>query len=42
MSKLLDPMHRPQIEELQFLRPGARVLEVGCGNGSISLWLRNA
>jgi 2-polyprenyl-3-methyl-5-hydroxy-6-metoxy-1,4-benzoquinol methylase len=39
MSKLLDPMHRRQIEALQILRPGVRTLEVGCGNGSISLWL---
>jgi 2-polyprenyl-3-methyl-5-hydroxy-6-metoxy-1,4-benzoquinol methylase len=39
MSKLLDPMHRRQIEALQILGPGVRTLEVGCGNGSISLWL---
>jgi 2-polyprenyl-3-methyl-5-hydroxy-6-metoxy-1,4-benzoquinol methylase len=39
MSELLDPMHRRHIEALQILRPGARTLEVGCGNGSISAWL---
>jgi 2-polyprenyl-3-methyl-5-hydroxy-6-metoxy-1,4-benzoquinol methylase len=38
MSRLLDPMHRRHIESLG-LRPGARALEVGCGNGSISAWL---
>ena len=38
MSRLLDPMHRRHIEELG-IRPGARTLEVGCGNGSISAWL---
>jgi 2-polyprenyl-3-methyl-5-hydroxy-6-metoxy-1,4-benzoquinol methylase len=39
MSELLDPMHRRQIDSLDILRPGARTLEVGCGNGSISAWL---
>lgn len=38
MSKLLDPMHRRLIEELD-VGSGARTLEVGCGNGSISAWL---
>jgi 2-polyprenyl-3-methyl-5-hydroxy-6-metoxy-1,4-benzoquinol methylase len=38
MSRLLDPMHRRHIEELG-VAPGARALEVGCGNGSISAWL---
>ena len=38
MSHLLDPMHRRQIESLG-IGPGARTLEVGCGNGSISAWL---
>ena len=38
MSRLLDPMHRRHIEELG-IGPGARTLEVGCGNGSISAWL---
>jgi SAM-dependent methyltransferase len=38
MSQLLDPMHRRQIESLN-IGPGARTLEVGCGNGSISAWL---
>jgi 2-polyprenyl-3-methyl-5-hydroxy-6-metoxy-1,4-benzoquinol methylase len=38
MSRLLDPMHRRHIESLG-LGPGARALEVGCGNGSISAWL---
>jgi 2-polyprenyl-3-methyl-5-hydroxy-6-metoxy-1,4-benzoquinol methylase len=38
MSRLLDPMHRRQIEALG-IRPGARALEVGCGNGSVSAWL---
>jgi SAM-dependent methyltransferase len=33
MSELLDPMHR------RYMKPGARTLEVGCGNGSISAWL---
>src|SRR5436190_24232336 len=39
MSELLDPMHRRYIEELGCVKPGARTLEVGCGNGSISAWL---
>jgi 2-polyprenyl-3-methyl-5-hydroxy-6-metoxy-1,4-benzoquinol methylase len=39
MSELLDPMHRRCIEALKIVRPGARTLEVGCGNGSISAWL---
>ena len=39
MSELLDPMHRRYIDALGVVRPGARALEVGCGNGSISLWL---
>jgi SAM-dependent methyltransferase len=39
MSELLDPMHRRHIEELEVVAPGARTLEVGCGNGSISAWL---
>jgi SAM-dependent methyltransferase len=38
MSRLLDPMHRRHIEALGIGR-GARALEVGCGNGSISAWL---
>jgi len=38
MSRLLDPMHRRYIEQLG-IRPGARTLEVGCGNGSMSAWL---
>jgi 2-polyprenyl-3-methyl-5-hydroxy-6-metoxy-1,4-benzoquinol methylase len=38
MSRLLDPMHRRHIESLA-VDPGARALEVGCGNGSISAWL---
>jgi 2-polyprenyl-3-methyl-5-hydroxy-6-metoxy-1,4-benzoquinol methylase len=38
MSRLLDPMHRRHIESLGVV-PGARTLEVGCGNGSISAWL---
>jgi SAM-dependent methyltransferase len=38
MSRLLDPMHRRHIEELG-VGAGARALEVGCGNGSISAWL---
>jgi len=39
MSELLDPMHRRYIEALGVAKPGARTLEVGCGNGSISAWL---
>jgi SAM-dependent methyltransferase len=38
MSRLLDPVHRGHIERLG-LEPGARTLEVGCGNGSLSAWL---
>jgi tRNA A58 N-methylase Trm61 len=38
MSQLLDPMQRRYIESLN-IGPGARTLEVGCGNGSISEWL---
>ena len=38
MSRLLDPLHRRRIEELG-IGPGARTLEAGCGNGSISAWL---
>jgi SAM-dependent methyltransferase len=38
MSRLLDPMHRRHLERLG-VGPGARTLEVGCGNGSISAWL---
>ena len=38
MSRLLDPMHRRHIERLG-VGPGARTLEVGCGNGSVSAWL---
>src|SRR6516164_2974970 len=36
MSELLDPMHRRYIDALDVVKPGARTLEVGCGNGSIS------
>ena len=39
MSKLLDPMHRRYIDALGTVMSGARTLEVGCGNGSISAWL---
>ena len=38
MSRLLDPMHRRYIEALG-IGPGARTLEVGFGNGSVSSWL---
>jgi SAM-dependent methyltransferase len=38
MSRLLDPMHRRHIVELG-IGPGDKVLEVGCGNGSISTWM---
>ena len=39
MSELLDPMHRRYIDALDVVKPGARTLEIGCGNGSISVWL---
>ena len=39
MSALLDPMHRRYIDALGAVKPGARTLEVGCGNASISAWL---
>ncbi len=39
MSKLLDPMHRRYLQSLDVVKSGARTLEVGCGNGSISAWL---
>ena len=38
MSRLLDPMHRRYIEALG-ISAGARTLEVGFGNGSVSEWL---
>jgi SAM-dependent methyltransferase len=38
MSRLLDPMHRRYLELLG-VGPGARTLEAGCGNGSVSAWL---
>jgi SAM-dependent methyltransferase len=38
MSRLLDPMHRRHLERAG-VEPGARTLEVGCGNGSMSAWL---
>jgi 2-polyprenyl-3-methyl-5-hydroxy-6-metoxy-1,4-benzoquinol methylase len=38
MSRLLDPLHRRHLDLLG-LAPGARTLEVGCGNGSVSAWL---
>jgi SAM-dependent methyltransferase len=38
MSRLLDPMHRRYIEALG-IGAGARTLEVGFGNGSVSSWL---
>lgn len=38
MSQLLDPMHRRYIESLG-ISCDARVLEVGCGNGSMSAWM---
>jgi 2-polyprenyl-3-methyl-5-hydroxy-6-metoxy-1,4-benzoquinol methylase len=39
MSQLLDSMHRRHIDALGVVHSGARTLEVGCGNGSISAWL---
>jgi 2-polyprenyl-3-methyl-5-hydroxy-6-metoxy-1,4-benzoquinol methylase len=39
MSELLDPMHRRYLRSLDAVKSGARTLEVGCGNGSISAWL---
>ena len=39
MSQLLDPMHRRYLQSLGVVKSGARALEVGCGNGSISAWL---
>src|SRR5438552_19022240 len=39
MSELLDPMHRRYIDAVGVVRTGARTLEVGCGNASISAWL---
>jgi SAM-dependent methyltransferase len=39
MSELLDPMPRRYINALDIVWPGARTLEVGCGNESISAWL---
>jgi SAM-dependent methyltransferase len=39
MSELLDPVHRRYIESLDVVKSGAKTLEVGCGNGSISAWL---
>jgi len=36
---LLDPMHRRYLQSLDVVKSGARTLEVGCGNGSISAWL---
>jgi 2-polyprenyl-3-methyl-5-hydroxy-6-metoxy-1,4-benzoquinol methylase len=39
MSELLDPMHRRYLQSLHVVKSGARTLEVGCGNGSISAWL---
>ncbi len=38
MSRLLDPMHRRHLERAG-VEPGARTLEAGCGNGSMSAWL---
>jgi 2-polyprenyl-3-methyl-5-hydroxy-6-metoxy-1,4-benzoquinol methylase len=39
MSELLDPMHCRYLQSLDVVKSGARTLEVGCGNGSISSWL---
>lgn len=38
MSQLLDPIHRRYVEQLG-IGAGARTLEVGCGNGTMSEWL---
>jgi SAM-dependent methyltransferase len=38
MSRLLDPLHRHYVEQLE-IGSGARTLEVGCGNGTVSAWL---
>src|SRR5436309_14144462 len=38
MSQLLDPMHRRYIESLGISRD-ARLLEVACGNGSMTAWM---
>lgn len=38
MSQLLDPLHRRLLDQVG-VAPGARALEVGCGNGSIATWL---
>lgn len=38
MSRLLDPLHRRLLDQL-VVAPGARALEVGCGNGSVATWL---
>jgi SAM-dependent methyltransferase len=38
MSQLLDPMHRRHIESLGISRD-TQVLDVGCGNGSMSVWM---
>ena len=34
MSELLDPMHRRYIDAPDAVKPAARTLQVGCGNGS--------
>jgi len=34
ISELLDPMYRRYIDTPDVVKPGARTLEVGCGNGS--------
>jgi hypothetical protein len=39
MSELLDPRHRRYLQSLGVVKSGARTLEAGCGNGSISAWL---
>jgi SAM-dependent methyltransferase len=38
MSRLLDPLHRRHLKALG-VSPGWRCLEVGAGNGSVSVWL---